>query len=678
MIIRNWLIYILLQYLISNSQYQNDQRVQKMNTQMKVILIFKNQHQKNTKVNYKLNYDSISKILLLSDNRILKCFNVFTKIKLNFTFNFLCTHSNYLQAEDFFYLYFWLAQVTQCSYQPLFLFALSFFSQKMQVAIQSNNKELVPNIKSKQDLNLLISIVYIHYENMAKTYQFHKLYQQNCYFECYFNYKNKICQSQSTVHIEFGILIRFMQDSYKLERYQSLCYNKMKNFHMRKIYQQFSENICRVWTLNSLQSLYYKFQRICLKLNRLILDKIYRVIFFSWFCIKLLHNLISSKNQSFSFTLTIFQKGKKVFQLLANLRVQIVESKGNDESIEKQQVNKCQEIQRRVLNPTAMTCKLIQHTKMAVQKIQQEATYHYKVSAQNYQKMHQVDITMIQKDILTFFQDVQSFTSKLKKQIQNIVFNEKQDQFIHYVNKLLQILNFSFKCLAMDQESLNASFTTQAEQMEDNNLLYENFTRISPSLNAAFAYCLSYYRMFSNNRQIVLEKWIETKEIMDFANNAYIYSLTPINLLIRQLMLGMFIIFSTPLIMLIMLLSCLKFKHQILEEEVDWYIENITKEIERTAKEHCPSFFQPVAEQAPLEVRHTHAVINHSLEQLESIAAKITPANAKDYTKETERYTWCLTGMVPLLPDQEQDPFKQNGIHQRWQKARKKIQQIVL
>lgn len=51
-------------------------------------------------------------------------------------------------------------------------------------------------------------------------------------------------------------------------------------------------------------------------------------------------------------------------------------------------------------------------------------------------------------------------------------------------------------------------------------------------------------------------------------------------------------------------------------------------------------------------------IISHALEQLEAIAEKISTENAKDYAKDIERYTWCLTGMLPLLSEEEQDPFK--------------------
>ncbi|CAD8172503.1 unnamed protein product [Paramecium octaurelia] len=119
----------------------------------------------------------------------------------------------------------------------------------------------------------------------------------------------------------------------------------------------------------------------------------------------------------------------------------------------------------------------------------------------------------------------------------------------------------------------------------------------------------------------------------------------------------------------------LKIKHNILEQEVDWYIKYMTECLEIENKVKGGLHFYPVLEQDPREARHTRAVINHALEQLETIASKINLDNAKDYIKDKERYSWCLAGMITLLPQEEQNPFKQNGIHQRWQKARMMIQQ---
>ncbi|CAK57611.1 unnamed protein product (macronuclear) [Paramecium tetraurelia] len=237
----------------------------------------------------------------------------------------------------------------------------------------------------------------------------------------------------------------------------------------------------------------------------------------------------------------------------------------------------------------------------------------------------------------------------------------------------------------MDRQFVNATFSTEAEEIEVNNHGSENSTEIMLSLISALENGLFSYQMLLEARQDILEQWIEKKEINEFLkqdfliNLEYMHNLFDVHAYVNTATYARYVDrYQSNPNYINYDIELPKIKHQILEAEVDWYIENITKDIEMVAKEHCPSFFQPITNQDPLEVRHTRAVINHALQQLESIATKITPINAKYYAKETERYTWCLTGMVPLLPIQEQDPFKQNGIHQRWQKARNIIQHITL
>lgn len=72
-------------------------------------------------------------------------------------------------------------------------------------------------------------------------------------------------------------------------------------------------------------------------------------------------------------------------------------------------------------------------------------------------------------------------------------------------------------------------------------------------------------------------------------------------------------------------------------------------------------------------------VIGHALEQLEKMAQKIKEAPSlesfQNLQNDVERYEWCLTGMTPLLPVEEQNIFQEGGLYQRWQKARVNIQE---
>lgn len=121
-----------------------------------------------------------------------------------------------------------------------------------------------------------------------------------------------------------------------------------------------------------------------------------------------------------------------------------------------------------------------------------------------------------------------------------------------------------------------------------------------------------------------------------------------------------------------------KIKHNIFEQEVTWYTENLPKLAEIAQKEKRPPFIKPIADQDPREARYTRMVIYHTLEQLEKMAPKMKEApsleSLQNLQKDVERYGWCLTGMAPLLPDEEQNPFQEGGLYQRWQKARDNIQ----
>ncbi|CAK69477.1 unnamed protein product (macronuclear) [Paramecium tetraurelia] len=87
---------------------------------------------------------------------------------------------------------------------------------------------------------------------------------------------------------------------------------------------------------------------------------------------------------------------------------------------------------------------------------------------------------------------------------------------------------------------------------------------------------------------------------------------------------------------------------------------------------------KPILEQDPLEARHT-CVHQPCIRTIRNYCCKDHLRQCprlQDYANDKERYTWCLTAMIPLLSREEQDPFKENDINQRWQKARIKIQQV--
>ncbi|CAD8188790.1 unnamed protein product [Paramecium octaurelia] len=230
----------------------------------------------------------------------------------------------------------------------------------------------------------------------------------------------------------------------------------------------------------------------------------------------------------------------------------------------------------------------------------------------------------------------------------------------------------------MDQVVLNEYFSTQEEEIDENNHHSENSREIMLSLRGAFQNGLFSYKMYSECRQeYVLEKQFKTTEMekdMLYIIADYMHSLFKVHAYVNKATYAWYVHhYQNSPNFINYAIELPKIKHQILEAEVDWYIENITKDLEMVAKENCPSLFQPVAEQDPREACHTRAVINHALEHLESIATKMTPANTQDYTKKIERYTWCLTGMVPLLPVQEQDPLNNMAFINAGRKHAKKF-----
>ncbi|CAK57008.1 unnamed protein product (macronuclear) [Paramecium tetraurelia] len=226
------------------------------------------------------------------------------------------------------------------------------------------------------------------------------------------------------------------------------------------------------------------------------------------------------------------------------------------------------------------------------------------------------------------------------------------------------------------------------QENEENFRCPENFNTIMNNLNDSFEYSLDAYQKFSEHRALVKDAWIEKclgkEEFMGFNYRKKVFLLF-LEYLHKHLdcqkdlnseayafyaqhyrNTAQYVNYAVEIP---------KIRHKIFELEVDWYIENISEDQDIVKNKHYPSIFQPILEQDPIEANHTRAVISHALEQLEAIAAMITKSNVKHYAKYIERYGWCLAGMVPLLPAQEQDPFQDNGIHQRWQKARNKIQE---
>ncbi|CAK56821.1 unnamed protein product (macronuclear) [Paramecium tetraurelia] len=117
-----------------------------------------------------------------------------------------------------------------------------------------------------------------------------------------------------------------------------------------------------------------------------------------------------------------------------------------------------------------------------------------------------------------------------------------------------------------------------------------------------------------------------------------------------------------------------KIKNQILELEVGWYIENLTNYLEIENKEECPSYlnlFQSKIQKSPSQA-HSH---QSRIRTFRSYRCKNLLRQCQRFYKDIERYSWCLAGMVTLLNQEEQDPFQQNGIYQRWQNTRITIQQ---
>ncbi|CAD8204789.1 unnamed protein product [Paramecium octaurelia] len=140
---------------------------------------------------------------------------------------------------------------------------------------------------------------------------------------------------------------------------------------------------------------------------------------------------------------------------------------------------------------------------------------------------------------------------------------------------------------------------TQIKENEENNQNPYNFNTIINSFNFVFQYSLDAYRKFSEIRlkckkfgyKIVVDS--EIVRIRSQKRNFRIY--------MKHLM-----IIWKMINIQIRLCVIPKIRHQIFESDVDWYTENITKDLEyRKKNNNYPSFLKPVLERHPKEAQHT-------------------------------------------------------------------------